>query len=195
MILRDGKITRFLQAAGIVAVGFFAAVILWRHGFVPILVGLAFVAAGAYIIFTTRRVTIVLDQTTGKINILVQSLKGREQRELQIRQIQKVVLRKLIQTSYVSNSSSGRRSPKTYYQFLLIFVTDRNEELSFDFGKVSAGLTNLIVSPDDRKRKEGEQIATFIGVPLETAMPSAGDVFSALKDCVTGGLGSLAKPR
>ena len=44
-------------------------------------------------------------------------------------------------------------------------------ELPFDFGQVECGITNLILSPDEQKREDAAQIASFIGAPLEFSAP------------------------
>jgi hypothetical protein len=189
MVLHDGKYSRYLIAIGLLVAGVAIACLFGRQKFAAILVGVACVGAGGFLLYTTKRVTIELNRATGKINILLRSLKQKEERELGIAEVKKIVLRKFIQTSVSSDpSSTSGRSVKTYYQFMLVFVTNHNEELPFDFGRVSAGITNLIVSPDDKKRQAAEQIASFIGVPLDAALPSVRDVLSAIKESFAGRL-------
>ena len=72
-------------------------------------------------------------------------------------------------------------------------MTDKNEELQFDFGKVSAGLMNLFRSPDETKRQDAEKIANFIGVPLEMGIPSAKEVLSAMRDGFMGRYTNIQK--
>lgn len=126
---------------------------------------------------------------------MLQSLKDFEERELAITDIKKIVLRKIIQSSSVTTVSArgGRSTSRSvHYQYILVFVSEQNGEMPFDFGKVNAGLVNLIVSPDEKKRRAAEQIAKFIGVELDATMPSAGDVLSALKQGITATLGSAS---
>lgn len=171
MVLKDNKYRPLLTACLLIVAGIFIAVLFGGRHFMPILFGLVFVAAGAAVIYFTKQVTIELDRASGRVRIRLQSLKKKEERDFAMTQIRKIVLRKTIQTAIVSSGASTR-SAKTYYQFLLIFVTDQNEELPFDFGKVSAGITNLLFSPDDKKKQAAQQIADFIGAPLEVSLPS-----------------------
>ena len=184
MVLKDNQYRRFAAGIAFIVGGLAMTCLLWKH-LLPLLVSLAFAAAGGFVFFTTKRVNIELDRSTGKIKICLKGFKHTEQREMALGDIQKVVLRKLVQTSF-SSSSRGRSSAKTYYQFRLVLVTNQNEELPFDFGRVSAGLANLITSPDSKKREEAQRIANFIGAPLEASLPSATAVISAIKDGILG---------
>jgi hypothetical protein len=187
MVLEDNKLKRFATAI-LLFVGGLMIAVLFRKNLLPLAVGLAFAAVGVFLFLSTKRVRIELDKSIGKITILLKGFKQAEERGMAFGDIQKIVLRKLIQTSLVSNQR-GRGQSTTYYQFLLILVTNRNEELPFDFGKVNAGLASMIFSPDSRKQTEAQQIASFIGTPLEIALPSASAVISAIKDRALGQAG------
>jgi hypothetical protein len=107
-------------------------------------------------------------------------------------QIQKVLLRKLIQT-HTMRTSSGRgfastSSTTTYHRFILAFVTNQNEEIPFDFGKVKVGLMNMLTSPEEKIRRSAEKVANFLNVPLDAATPSASDVIGALRNTMAGRL-------
>ena len=187
MVLRDKKLTTFLSAGGVIAMGLFITCLLARHGIVPILVGLAFMGAGAFILFRIRRVTIELDKSAGTIHILLKGLKAKEERNVGMAQIQKVLLRKLIQT-HTMRSSSGRgfastSSTTTYHRFILVFVTDRNEEIPFAFGKVKVGLMSMLTTPEEKIRRNAQAVAEFLNVPLtEAGPPSASQVLGALRE-------------
>jgi hypothetical protein len=184
MVLKDNKYRPVLAAGLLLVTGILMVVFFGRRHFMPILVGLTFVAAGGLVIYLTKRVTIELDRAAGKILVRLQSLRKKEERELAMTQIRKLVLRKIIQTAILTSPSSSRSSAKTYYQFVLIFVTDQNEELPFDFGRVSAGITNLLTSPDDKKKRRAQQVADFIGAPLEVSLPSGADPISAFRGSI-----------
>jgi hypothetical protein len=188
MVLRDKKHTAFLSACGVMAMGLLITILLARHGVVPIIVGIAFMGAGAFILFRIRRVTIELDRAAGTVHILLEGLKSKEERNLAMAQIQKVLLRKLIET-HTMRSSSGRgfastSSTTTYHRFILGFVTDRNEEIPFDFGKVKVGLMNMLTSPEEKIRQKAQEVANFLNVPLDAATPSAGDVIGAIRNTI-----------
>lgn len=188
MVLKDNKYRPLFIAALLVVSGILIAVLFGRRHFMPILVGLGFFVAGGLMIYFTKRVTIELDRATGKVLVRLQSVRKKEERELAMTQIRRLVLRKMIQTQIISSTSSSRSSAKTYYQFVLIFVTDQNEELPFDFGRVSAGITNLLTSPDDKKKRRAQQVADFIGAPLEVSLPSGANPVSALRDSIAARL-------
>ena len=184
MVLKDNKRLAFVSAGGLVVVGLLIACLLVRHGVMPILFGLLFMGAGGFLLFRIQRVTIELDKTAGTIHLLFQGLKSKEERTLQMAQIQKLLLRKWIQTHRTTSYSrqTGRStSTTTYHQFILVFVTDQNEEINFDFGKVRIGLMNMLTSPEEKKRRAAQQIATFLNVPLDAATPSASDVLGAIR--------------
>ena len=188
MVLVDNKLRWFASS---IAFFFIGLVIAWscRKNFVPILFGLVFAGVGVFIFYTTRRVNIQLDKAAGKIKISLKGLKRTDQRELAFGDIQKLVLSKSVQTSSVRNvnSSSRGRSSSTYYQYSITFVTNNNDLLAFEFGRVKAGLATLIVSPDTKKQADAQQIAGFIGVPLEAFLPSPVAVLSAIKERFIGG--------
>lgn len=170
MVLRDDKHQRIMTAWFLVACGLVCTFFLSHYIMVPMFAGLGLAAVGAFILFDTRRVTIELDKGTGRIHVVLEGLKKKEERNLGMGQISKVVLRKLMQTSTVS-VSRGLASARNYYQFTLVFVIDQKGELPFDFGQVECGITNLILSPDEQKREDAAQIASFIGAPLEFSLP------------------------
>jgi hypothetical protein len=188
MVLQDKKYVAFLTAGGTVVAGLLIGCLLARHGVVPIIVGLACMGAGVFMIFKIRGVTIELDRSAGTIHILYQGLKSREERDLQMAQMQKVLLRKLIQTHRMTttNRSGSSSSSTTYHQFILVFVTDQNEQIPFDFGKIKVGLMNMLTTPEEKIRRGAQQIADFLNVPLDAATPSATDVLGAIRDGIAG---------
>jgi len=188
MVLQDKKYSAYLSACVSVVMGLLIACLLARHGAIPIIVGLAFIGAGAFMLFRIRKVTIELDRAAGTMHILLQGLKSKEERNLGMAQIQKVLLRKLIQT-HTMRSSSGRgfastSSTTTYHRFILGFVTDQNKEIPFEFGKVKVGLMNMLTSPEEKIRRKAQEVASFLNVPLDAATPSATDVIGALRNTV-----------
>ena len=170
MVLQDNKQPRILAAWMLVAGGLILTFIVSHYIVVPMFAGLGLVGVGAFILFTTKRVTIELDKATGRIHVLLADLKRKEERDVGMAQISKVVLRKLMQTSTVS-APRGLAHARNYYQFTLVFVIAEKGELGFDFGQVTCGITNLILSPDAQMREDAAQIARFIGAPLEVAQP------------------------
>ena len=189
MVLQDKKLTAYLTAGGAVVFGLLIACLLVRHGIIPILVGLAFMGAGVFMLFKLRRVTIELDKTAGTIHILLQGLKSKEERKLGMAQVTKLLLRKLIQTQTTRTTNSrggGSSSTTTYHQFILVLVTDQNEEIPFDFGKVKIGLMNMLTSPEEKIRRNAQEVANFLNVPLDAAVPSTSDVLGAIRDGIAG---------
>jgi hypothetical protein len=186
MVLQDKKQTTYLSAGAVMALGLFIACLLARHGVVPILVGLAFMGAGAFILFRIRRVTIELDKAAGTVHILLEGLKSKEERNLGMAQVQKLLLRKVIQTQTTRTRSStggSSSSTTTYHQFILVFVTDQNEEIPFDFGKVKIGLMNMLTTPEEKIRRNAQAVAEFLNVPLTAAGPaSVSQVLGAIRD-------------
>ena len=189
MVLRDKKLTTYASAGGVIAIGLFITCLLARHGVIPILVGLAFMGAGVFILFRIRRVTIELDRSAGTVHILLEGLKSKEERSLGMAQVQNLLLRKVIQTHTMrSSGGSGRgfgstSSTTTYHQFILVFVTDRNEEIPFAFGKVKVGLMSMLTTPEEKIRRKAQEVAEFLNVPLrEAGPPSASQVLGALRD-------------
>jgi hypothetical protein len=186
MVLQDKKQTTYLSAGGVMALGLFIICLLARHGVVPILFGLAFMGAGAFIIFRTRRVTIELDKSAGTVHFLLEGLKSKEERNLGMAQVQKLLLRKVIQTHTTRTRSStggSSSSTTTYHQFILVFVTDQNEEIPFDFGKVKIGLMSMLTTPEEKIRQNAQSVAEFLNVPLTAAGPaSASQVLGAIRD-------------
>src|SRR3974390_3129535 len=94
MILQDNKYSRFFTAICLVIGGLLIASLLAHRSFVAVIVVVAFMAAGGFILFITRRVTITLDKAAGNIRILLRGLTKKEEQELPMAQIKKMVLRK-----------------------------------------------------------------------------------------------------
>lgn len=188
MVLQDKKLTAYLSLSGLIAMGLLIACLLVRHGVGPIVAGLAFMGVGAFMLFRLRQVTIELDKTTGTVHILLKGLKSKEERNLPMSQMQKLLLRKVIQThTTTSNTRTGNTinrstSTTTYHQFILVFVTAQNEEISFDFGRVRLGLMNMLTTPEEKIQRNAQAVATFLNVPLTVAgPPTASQVLGALR--------------
>ena len=188
MVLQDNKLTAYVAAGAAVVIGLVITSLFARHGVVPIIVGLAFIGAGAFMLFRIRKVTIELDKAAGTMHILLQGLKSKEERNLGLAQIKKLLLRKLIETQTTRTSAPGgsgfasRSSTTTYHRFVLVFVTDQNEEIMFDFGRVKVGLMNMLTHPEEKIRQGAQDVANFLNVQLDAATPSTADVLGALRD-------------
>jgi hypothetical protein len=186
MVLQDKKQSAYLGACGIIVMGLLIACLLIRHGVMPILFGLLFMGAGAFFLFMIKRVTVELDRAAGTIHILLEGLKSKEERNLAMTQVQKLLLRKLIQTHTTRSSNPGgghSSSTTTYHRFFLVFVTERNEEISFDFGKVRIGLMSMLTTAEAKIQQNAQAIASFLNVPLTMdAPPSASQVLGAVRD-------------
>jgi hypothetical protein len=194
MVLQDKKRSAYLGACGIIVMGLLIASLLIRHGVMPILFGLLFMGAGAFFLFLIKRVTIELDRASGSIHILLEGLKSKEERNLPMAQVQKLLLRKVIQTHTThSNTRMGsdiRRtsSTTTYHLFILVFVTSQNEEIPFQFGKVRIGLMSMLTTPETKIQENARAVANFLNVPLTVAEPpSAGQVFGAFRQGLPAG--------
>jgi hypothetical protein len=192
MVLQDKKQTAYLGACGIIVMGLLIACLLFRHGVMPILFGLLFMGAGAFFLFIIKRVTIELDRAAGSVHILLEGLKGKEERNLTMAQVQKLLLRKVIRTHTThSNTRMGgdiRRtsSTTTYHQFILVFVTAQNEEIAFDFGRVRIGLMSMLTSPEAKIQQDAQSVASFLNVPLTMAdPPSASQALGAIRQGLT----------
>lgn len=195
MVLQDKKQTAYLGACACVGIGLVIACAFARHSVVPIIVGLAFIGVGGLVLFKTKRVTIELDKSSSTIHILLQGLNSKTERNLGFGQIQKLFLRKVIQTHTMSqNQRIGgdvRRtsSTTTYHQFILTFVTDQNEQIPFDFGRVRVGLMNMLTSPEEKIQRKAQEVANFLNVPLEQVNPpTASQVLGAIRDGIAGRL-------
>jgi hypothetical protein len=195
MVLQDKKQMAFLAACGLIVVGLLIACLLFRHGAIPIIFGIIFAGVGTLMLFKIRKVTIELDRATGTIHILLQGLKSKEERNLGMAQIQKILLRKMIEVhttrtsgGHFRGNTTATSSTTTYHRFILVFVTDRNEQISFDFGRVKVGLMNMLTHPEEKIRQNAQQVATFLNVPLDAANPSASDVLGAIREGLAGRL-------
>jgi hypothetical protein len=80
-------------------------------------------------------------------------------------------------------------STTTYHRFILVFVTNQNEEIPFDFGKIKIGLMNMLTSPEEKIRRKAQEVADFLSVPMDVAAPpSASQVLGAIRDGIAGRL-------
>ncbi len=171
MVLKDHNISHFV--GGLVAVAAGIAVILFMTSesiLVPIIGGL-FVVAGAYVLATTKIINISLNKTT-MCTFSMWKLLGKESRECSMGDINSLTLEKSIH--------GGKN--KTTYKYVLAFGFKDGSEMLFDFGSVSAGIADVFRSPHEKKKKEAQQIADFIGVPLkEIGPPDVSQVLASVK--------------
>lgn len=194
MVLKDHNYTGFLGGAVFFVIGLglvymaLTGAAQQQNGWLLPVVGAVFAIVGAYLVVTTKIVMIVIDKGMGKASVSLQGLMKRDSREIPLDSIKALTLTKSVRTTHSSKGGSS-----TSYQYDLSFETDGGA-VPFDFGSVSAGITDMIVSPDEKKRKEAQQVADFIGVQLRfVGPPSIGEAFTAIKEGIAEGMERTAK--
>lgn len=201
MVLKDHKYSTFAIGAVFLVIGVGVAYFLSSQG-IALAFGAIFALVGLLLMVSTRMVTIVLDKGAGKLSISMRSILKNESSEAEISKIKGVVLQKDIGTSRTSHTDSGRtyQTYQTYCQYTLKFVLDAGNELSFDFGKVNMNpsainvISEVVSSPDEGKRKDAQQVADFLDVPLKEVGPaSISDAMSAIKEGIAEGMERAAK--
>jgi len=189
MKLRDNNFTGFIMGAVLFLVG--AAILVFLpKDILPMAVGAVFALLGLYLFFTTKIVNVVLDKGSGKFSLSLRGILGGGAREMELSRITGLILQKSISTS---RSSKGNSS--TNYDYTLKFVTDSKEEIPLEFGRVSAGLTDMIVSPDEAKRRDAKKVADFLGVQIkEVWPPSVGEMMGMIKSSIDSQMAERQKP-
>jgi hypothetical protein len=189
MKLRDNNFTGFMMGAVFFLAGVGVAVLMSSEIFL-IAFGALFAIVGLYLILTTKIVNVVLDKGSGKFSYSLSGIAGGGKRELELKRITGLTLQK---TTTTSHSSKGGSS--THYNYFLNFMTDANEEMSVELGSVQAGITDVLVSPDERMRKEAKRVADFIGVQLKEAWPpSMGEMMGMIKSSIDSQMAERQKP-
>ena len=75
----------------------------------------------------------------------------------------------------------------------MIFALKNGEETSLEFGRVSAGIMDVLSSPNEKS--ESKQISDFIGVGLKEVLPpTASEALSAIKEGIAEGISRSQKP-
>jgi len=155
---------------------------------IGVAIGGIFALLGIYMIVTNKMVTIILDKATNKGTIALRAIVGGGTRELELNRVKKLILRKHVSTSRSSKSSS------TSYKFIIAFVMDSGEELPFELATISAGITDVLTSPDEKQMNAAKQIATFLEVPFEfVGPPPIGDVLKAMKEGIVQGMERMSQ--
>ena len=186
MVLKYHNITNF--AGGIIfsAFGIGIAFFSGPANLAALAIGVVFGLVGVYLILTTKSITVTLDKEQRKCSLSFQSILKKESKEFGFDEIKELILK-----SYIGHSSRG----KQYYQYSLIFALKNGEETSLEFGRVSAGIMDVLSSPNEKKRKEAKQISDFIGVGLKEVLPpTASEALSAIKEGIAEGISRSQKP-
>ena len=173
MVLLDHNYTAYVAGAGLFIVGGYFGVSYLSTNMLAAGAGALFALIGIAIVATSKMLTITLDKTTGKGTIELKGIIGSGSRDLELGKIKKLTLNKII--------SSQTRNRGTHSEYFVNFVLDTGESLPFKLANVSAGMTGMIMSPDEKETRFVKQVADFLGVPMEfVAPPSMGQAISSI---------------
>jgi hypothetical protein len=162
MTLKDYNISHFLGGVLFFVVGFFIAFFFDADGNLVVpAIGVIFALVGIWLLVSTKLVSISLDKAMNKAKFSLRSILKNESKEITLQQIKSLILEKEIR-----RSSKG----KSRRQFSLRFVLDSGEEMPFEFGSV-AGTMDVLTSPEEKIRKQAQQVAEFLGVNLKEIGP------------------------
>ncbi len=185
MVLKDNNISVFIAGLAFFAIGVAISVLLYSESLIAAGVGVIFALAGLYIVLTTRVVTAVLDKAAGKGTFSFQGIARRESREMELSKMKELVLTKTVRTS----SKGG-----TSYEYIITFSFTGGEEIPLELGSTGGGITDVVMSPDERKQKDAKLIADFLGVPMRfVAPPSVMEALNAMKEGIAQGMERAAK--
>ncbi len=185
MVLKDNNITGFIAGIICLAIGIVIAVYLYKESLIAAGIGVIFAIVGVYMIWTTRIVTAVFDKASGKGTFSFQGIAKRESREVELGKMKEIVLSK---TAH-STSKGG-----TSYEYIITFALEGGEEIPLEFGSAGSGISDVVMSPDEKKKAEARQVADFLGVPMRyVAPPSVMEALNAMKEGIAEGMERAAK--
>ena len=184
MVLKDHSYTNYAWGGGFFVLGAGLGILTLGVGNLVITgVAALFAVVGLGVVVSTKMLTVTLDKGTGKGTISLRGIIGGGSRDIELSNVRKLLLRKT-----TSSSKNG-----TIHTYNIGLVMDTNEELPFKLASKSAGLMDVINSPDEKEKKDAQQIADFLGVPMEFVSPpipniNLGQAFSALQGAFSGGM-------
>ncbi len=185
MVLKDNNITGFIGGLVFMAVGIGLSLLSYSESLIAAGVGVIFALAGLYIVLSTRIVTAVLDKGTGKGTFSFWGVVKRESRDIELARMKELVLAKNARSS----SKGG-----TTYEYIITFALTSGEEIPLELGSVGAGIADVVMSPDEKKKAEANLIAGFLGVPMRfVGAPSVMEALSAIKEGIAEGMERTAK--
>jgi hypothetical protein len=185
MVLKDNNISVFLMGLVFLIIGIGVIVALGPVSLLLVAFGAVFALAGLYMLWTTKIVTIALDKGSGNGSVSLRGIVRKESREFPLRKVRLVKLKKSIRRS----SKGG-----TSYEYTISFVLEGGEELPFELGTVSAGLTDVLVSPDEKKKEQAKTVADFLGVPMKFEdAPGLMEALGAIKEGIAEGMERVSK--
>ncbi len=188
MVLKDNNYTQFVMGFVFFLVGAGVAFLFMSEGLVPVAIGAVFALAGLYLIAITKIVTVTLDKGANKGTVSLRGIIGGGTRDFELAKVKKVVLRKT-----VSSTSSSKGSSSSYH-YIVGLVMEGGEELPFELATVSANITDVLVSPDERQKEAAKRISDFLGLQLEwVPAPSLMDALAAMKEGIEQGMERAAK--
>ena len=182
--MKDNNYTSFFGGIVLIIIGVGAAYLFIKQSLIAAAICGIFVVVGIYMLATTKIVTIILDKATNRGTISLRGLMGSGTREMGLSKIKKVGLKKIVKVTHSSKGGS-----KTSYEYIVSFVMDTGEELPFELATVSASITDVLTSPDEKQKNAAKQIADFLGVQMEfTGPPSIKETLTAIKEGISEGI-------
>jgi hypothetical protein len=184
MSLKDYNASHFMGGLIFLLIGPFIAFFFGTAELLVLGIGAIFSFVGLWLVISTKLVSISLDKGMNRARFSLRSILKNEKKEVPLSDIKGLTLQKEIVRS--SNGKSRR-------QFSLAFVLADGEELPFEFGSVS-GTMDVLTSPEEGIRKQAQQVAGFLGVPLKRiGPPSTSESLSMIKDAMTKGMEGAKK--
>ena len=188
MVLKDHNYQSFFFGFVFFCVGVAIAYFLRGESLLVVGVGAVFALAGFWVIASAKMVTVVLDKGSGTCTVKLLGLLGSGTRDVQLARVRKLNLKKFISTT---NSSKGS---STTYEYVVSLAMDGGEEISFKLANVSASITDVLKSPDEKQKDAAKRIADFIGVPFEfIPPPSMLGTFKEKYEGIAEGMDRMAK--
>ncbi len=163
MVLKDDKSQVYLGGFAFFVIGM--GLVYFCYGlnaWIGVEFGAISALAGLVVVIFIKRVTITLDKATGRGDITSRGIVGgSESKGIELTRVRKLILRKSM-----TRTRRGRG-----YDYDLSFVMDAGEELPFRLGGVSPHVTGAqtildAIAPDEKEKKDAQQIARFLCVPL-----------------------------
>lgn len=171
----------FAGAFCIILGGFFIYQNFITQGFngVGFWMPLAFAVLGLLLVLFSKTMTIIIDKAQNKLTIGKKGIIGSNAKEYFLNNIVGIELVEEYQTVETTTSATGggtlvRSRPKLYEDIVLVMKD--GSRLALDSNPAGSGFSVSGVSlGKDREQALAEQIATFVGIPINRVSPNFGN--------------------
>ena len=185
LVAHQGVVLSYVFGGLFIVIGIVVggAILASAHQLTGVLFSLIPIALGLLLVLTSKARTLTIDKSAGTLSLNVKSIFGSKDYPYSTSDVMKIQLVTSIQQEYVGGRGGGEQTEEKT-QLLLVM----KDGTTIDLADAQRNIGSFGIFGKVPNQGIGQTIATFLGVPFETAGPaSLGQVVQGVESMLKGG--------